>query len=490
MRYDYHHSYYAYDHGGERRLKLTGANTVLDVNADFMSTFTMLDKPTLYPSAYMVLSNSGYTKHYYAGAERVAARIGGGGLAAISQDVALSAKATDVFYQSLDHVTNRQLDENNMDCLSTGLHSHDELTRNLKEIPKQLRAGADVDYYLFRNMVLYLQLTVDDEPDVYFYHSDHLGSASWVTDAHGDAVQHLQYLPFGEPYIDQRTSGYNERFTFTGKERDEETGYGYFGARYMDHELMTTWLSVDPMADKYPSISPYAYCSWNPVRLVDPDGKETLETDIVNKKTGACMHIEDGKNQIVLLSDRAYNAIEKMGKDSYSSMNGSQQEEYNSLLSSGEIVSLDSKLGKTIRAVYAEMGGIGYSEQDRYIVAASIATRLKSEPDIDKVLTQKQYNAVGTDRYKIGPYEREKQIMQNAPHFYKAKSEAIMRSRVQTISASYKALNGLLPSEYNNIHSFVSPPRKSNHFDTNKRLTNITSLFHNLIGVSGVWRLK
>ena len=63
-------------------------------------------------------------------------------------------------------------------------------------------------------------------------------------------------------------------FTFTGKERDEETGYGYFGARYMDHELMTMWLSVDPLADKYPSISPYAYCAWNPVKLVDPDGMD------------------------------------------------------------------------------------------------------------------------------------------------------------------------------------------------------------------------
>ena len=62
--------------------------------------------------------------------------------------------------------------------------------------------------------------------------------------------------------------------TFTGKELDEETGYGYFGARYMDHELMTMWLSVDPMADKYPSISPYAYCVWNPVKLVDPDGRD------------------------------------------------------------------------------------------------------------------------------------------------------------------------------------------------------------------------
>ena len=64
-------------------------------------------------------------------------------------------------------------------------------------------------------------------------------------------------------------------FVSTGKERDEETGYGYFGARYMDHELMTMWLSVDPMADKYPSISPYAYCAWNSVKLVDPDGRDT-----------------------------------------------------------------------------------------------------------------------------------------------------------------------------------------------------------------------
>ncbi len=65
----------------------------------------------------------------------------------------------------------------------------------------------------------------------------------------------------------------------TGKEKDEETGYGYFGARYLDHELMTMWLSVDPMADKYPSISPYAYCAWNPVKLVDPDGNEAIDND-------------------------------------------------------------------------------------------------------------------------------------------------------------------------------------------------------------------
>ena len=60
----------------------------------------------------------------------------------------------------------------------------------------------------------------------------------------------------------------------TGKERDEETGYGYFGARYLDHDLMTMWLSVDPLADKYPTLSPYNYCAWNPVKLVDPDGRD------------------------------------------------------------------------------------------------------------------------------------------------------------------------------------------------------------------------
>ena len=78
----------------------------------------------------------------------------------------------------------------------------------------------------------------------------------------------------------QDTSNDSASFTFTGKEKDSETGYGYFGARYMDHELMTMWLSVDPMADKYPSISPYAYCAWNPVKLIDPDGNDWYQNEL------------------------------------------------------------------------------------------------------------------------------------------------------------------------------------------------------------------
>ena len=40
------------------------------------------------------------------------------------------------------------------------------------------------------------------------------------------------------------------------------------------HSDLSIWLSVDPMTDKYPSMSPYTYCANNPVRLVDPDGRE------------------------------------------------------------------------------------------------------------------------------------------------------------------------------------------------------------------------
>ena len=61
----------------------------------------------------------------------------------------------------------------------------------------------------------------------------------------------------------------------TGKEKDSETGYYYFGARYYNPDL-SLWLSVDPMSDKYPSLSPYNYCALNPVKIVDNDGNEPI----------------------------------------------------------------------------------------------------------------------------------------------------------------------------------------------------------------------
>ena len=65
--------------------------------------------------------------------------------------------------------------------------------------------------------------------------------------------------------------------TFSAKEKDTETGLSYFGSRYYSSDL-SIWLSVDPMSDKYPSLSPYVYCANNPIKMVDPNGEEVIIT--------------------------------------------------------------------------------------------------------------------------------------------------------------------------------------------------------------------
>ncbi|MBR6334277.1 MAG: RHS repeat-associated core domain-containing protein, partial [Bacteroidales bacterium] len=64
-------------------------------------------------------------------------------------------------------------------------------------------------------------------------------------------------------------------YTFSAKEKDVETGLSYFGSRYYSSDL-SIWLSVDPMSDKYASLSPYVYCADNPIKLVDPNGEEVI----------------------------------------------------------------------------------------------------------------------------------------------------------------------------------------------------------------------
>ncbi len=80
------------------------------------------------------------------------------------------------------------------------------------------------------------------------------------------------------PSIPYCPTSYSARYTFSGKERDEETGYSCFGARYYN-SAYSIWLSVDPMSDKYPNLSPYVYCANNPVKLVDPSGREISGPD-------------------------------------------------------------------------------------------------------------------------------------------------------------------------------------------------------------------
>mgnify|MGYP002522832571 CR=1 FL=1 len=95
----------------------------------------------------------------------------------------------------------------------------------------------------------------------------------------GGILSYLALAPIGAGDVGSRpTANYslltaNWSFTFSAKEKDSETGLSYFGSRYYSSDL-SIWLSVDPMSDKYASLSPYTYCADNPVKLVDPNGEE------------------------------------------------------------------------------------------------------------------------------------------------------------------------------------------------------------------------
>ncbi len=85
------------------------------------------------------------------------------------------------------------------------------------------------------------------------------------------------YYPFGltMPGRSSNSANPNDKYKFTGHERDDEAGINldYMGARYADPVLGGRFLSIDPLASKYPSLSPYAYVANNPINAIDPDGR-------------------------------------------------------------------------------------------------------------------------------------------------------------------------------------------------------------------------
>ena len=94
-----------------------------------------------------------------------------------------------------------------------------------------------------------------------------------IQHSNGNASVHFA-TPF--PTVNCQLSTVNWIHTFSAKEKDLETGLSYFGSRYYSSDL-SIWLSVDPMSDKYPSLSPYTYCADNPIKLVDPNGEDIVE---------------------------------------------------------------------------------------------------------------------------------------------------------------------------------------------------------------------
>jgi RHS repeat-associated protein len=127
----------------------------------------------------------------------------------------------------------------------------------------------------------------------YWYHSDHLGSASYITGADGKVCSNINYFPTGEVFVEQNRNSPNLPYKFNGKELDSETGYYYYGARYYNPKV-SLWLNVDPLADYNPHMNdehykdgehnggvfnqmnnnPYIYCYQSPVRYIDPNGKQ------------------------------------------------------------------------------------------------------------------------------------------------------------------------------------------------------------------------
>jgi len=133
----------------------------------------------------------------------------------------------------------------------------------------------------------------------YYYHPDHLGSVSVVSNHRGEPYERVEYLPFGEIWIEETdpATGYIP-FRFTSKELDEETGLYYYGARYYE-PTTSRWMSADPAGfelvnpmDKdgelradysvIEALNWYAYVSNNPVKYVDPTGESEMLTTVVS----------------------------------------------------------------------------------------------------------------------------------------------------------------------------------------------------------------
>ena len=264
----------------------------------------VLDEQTLYASALVTINDKGYTKHYFEEGKRICSKIGSGGF----NDLDILVEQMEMDYNWQFAVQKDGLHKAFDECFGV---SPEIKTKDIFEVIKPYSGQVN-----------------PDEP-VFYYHSDHLGSASYITDDQGYETQHLVYLPFGEDWVDWKynTSQFDTPYKFNGKEKDPETGLHYYGARYLNTDL-SIWLSVDPMSDKYPHLTSYNYCANNPVMLVDPDGRDI---DVVENTT------KDGKREVTInfsasivnkssekYSDKKMNKIaNKMEKSIESFYNGS-----------------------------------------------------------------------------------------------------------------------------------------------------------------------
>ncbi|WP_448103701.1 DUF6443 domain-containing protein [Pedobacter panaciterrae] len=118
-------------------------------------------------------------------------------------------------------------------------------------------------------------------PGTYNYEytlEDHLGNGRvyFAINASNAAVkiQETDYYGFGLE-IERQAASPRNLYMFNGKEKQEQEKLFDYGARFYD-PVIARWNVVDPMAEKYVSISPYIYVANNPIRLIDPNGMEII----------------------------------------------------------------------------------------------------------------------------------------------------------------------------------------------------------------------
>ena len=271
---------YWYDADGERTVKTSGEGEQLYVNSEFAGGRTNTAKFSLYVSPYLVANQGGrYTKHIYIGSQRIVSKIGD--FASYGSDprrIQYAGSETDglsVNYKQ-KYSAQQQAIKDNYAIFEVPYNGTD----NNDYVDGQGFCCDDGSPEAAQARALTLENNFQD-PDAYeklqfYYHPDHLGSSSYITNLDGEVVQHIEYVPFGEVFIEERNSIWNTPYLFNAKEFDEETGMYYYGARYYDPRL-SLWISTDPLQEKYPHINSYCYTANNPILFVDPDGKAIIK---------------------------------------------------------------------------------------------------------------------------------------------------------------------------------------------------------------------
>ena len=289
---------YWYDADGERTVKTSGEGEQLYVNSEFAGGRTNTAKFSLYVSPYLVANQGGrYTKHIYIGSQRIVSKIGD--FASYGSDprrIQYAGSETDglsVNYKQ-KYSAQQQVIKDNYTIFEVPYNGTD----NNDYVDGQGFCCDDGSPEAAQARALALENNFQD-PDAYeklqfYYHPDHLGSSSYITNLDGEVVQHIEYVPFGEVFIEERNSIWNTPYLFNAKEFDEETGLYYYGARYYDPRL-SLWISVDPISNydplnsenyldgehnngvyNYRNLNSYVYCYQSPVCLVDPNGEQAL----------------------------------------------------------------------------------------------------------------------------------------------------------------------------------------------------------------------